>query len=190
MCAAAHAARAVDAKAVDQAFEQAGEVAKPNSEATNWTTWKQTIVQNPALLVLLAHTDVAGGVRTLVIGDKETAFITSVDGTYVGKGDAGNGPIVLLLGCSTAVPQLAFQTFVAQFRSAGAAIVIGTLCEILGQHAAPIASQLLSELHRAAGAKDPTPLGDLMPQLRRNLLARGYPIVMAVAPYGDADWQI
>jgi hypothetical protein len=29
-----------------------------------------------------------------------------------------------------------------------------------------------------------------MPALRRRLLARGFPIVMAVAPYGDADWCI
>src|SRR5262249_48373533 len=127
--------------------------------------------------------------RALVIGADDTAVITDINAALVGRG-GGSGPIVLLLGCSTAIAEVAFQSFVAQFRVAGAAIVIGTLCEILGQHAAPIAAQILAEIQHAAAAAEPMPIGDLIPVLRRRLLARGYPIVMAVAPYGDADWQI
>ena len=32
--------------------------------------------------------------------------------------------------------------------------------------------------------------GDVMQRIRRNLLGRGIPIILAVAAYGDADWQI
>jgi len=189
VCAAADAARAVDAAAVDRAFAEAGEVAGPISEARTWAQWRALIHQNPSILVLLAHSDLVKTNRALVIGADDTAMISDINPALVGAG-GGSGPIVLLLGCSTAIAETAFQSFVAQFRAAGAAIVIGTLCEILGQHAAPIAGQLLAEIQRAHGGREPTPLGDLMPVLRRRLLARGYPIAMAVAPYGDADWQI
>lgn len=189
VCAAADIARSVDSAAVDQAFAAAGAVAQPGREAKTWADWKATIRGNPSILVLLAHSDMARTNRALVIGADETEIISDIDAALVGQG-GGSGPIVLLLGCSTAIAEVAFQSFVARFRVAGAAIVIGTLCEILGQHAAPIAAQLLAELRRAATAAEPTPIGDLIPALRRRLLARGYPIVLAVAPYGDADWQI
>jgi energy-converting hydrogenase Eha subunit C len=189
ICAAAAAARAVDAAAVSELFTKAGTIAKPSGEVTDWGAWREAITGNPSLLMLLAHTDQKDGIRTLVIGSKNAAFISSIDASFVGKA-AGHGPITLLLGCSTAVAELAFQSFVARFRLAGAAIVIGTLCEILGQHAAPIASQILTELESANATRDGIPLGDLMTDLRRQLLSRGYPIVMAVAAYGDADWLI
>jgi hypothetical protein len=189
LCAAADAARAVDAAAVDLAFADAGKLAEPNAEVKDWAAWRQAIAQNPSVLLLLAHTDQKEGMRTLVIGAKDTAFITSVDASYVGGG-GGQGPVVLLLGCSTGIAELAFQSVVARFCRGGASIVIGTLCEILGQQAAPIASEILGELKRVAAASEGTPLGDLVPALRRRLLARGYPIVMAIAPYGDADWCI
>src|SRR6185312_13966646 len=147
------------------------------------------IAANPSLLVLLAHTDLQEGVRTLVIGPENAAFLSSIDESFVGTA-AGHGPIVLLLGCSTAIAERALQSFVARFRRAGAAIVIGTLCEILGQHAAPIASQILAELERVHAGRYGVPLGDLMVVVRRQLLSRGYPIVLAVAAYGDADWLI
>jgi hypothetical protein len=187
--AAAAKARSVNPRAVNDAVAAARKVAQPSEEVSAWAEWRRVVKQNPAVLVLLAHTDEVDNVRTLVIGKKDAEFITSVDKTLVGIG-SGQGPIVLLLGCSTATTEQAFQSIVARFALAGASIVIGTLCEILGQHAAPIASELLGELRKAAAAKEGTPLGDLMPVLRRRLLARGYPIVMAIAPYGDADWTI
>jgi hypothetical protein len=191
ICAAASAARAVDPGSVDDAFAKAREVAKSADEVEvkDWTTWKAAITHNPAILVMLAHTDEKGGVSTLVIGAKDTVFLSSIDPSYVGAG-AGHGPIALLLGCDTAVTVHAFQSFVAKFRFAGAAIVIGTLCEILGQHAGPIATQILTELGRASATREGAPLGDLMTAVRRQVLADGYPIVMAVAAYGDADWLI
>jgi hypothetical protein len=189
ICAAADRARAADAPAVDAAFAEAGEVSKPHLEVTSWTDWKAKIASNPSLLVLLSHSDVAGGVRTLVIGEEESLFLSSIDETYVGRG-GGAGPVVLLLGCSTATTELAFQSFVGRFRRGGASIVVGTLCEILGRHAAPIARELLAELHAASESPEGAPLGDLMQGVRRRLLARGIPIILAVTAYGDADWQI
>jgi hypothetical protein len=190
LCAAAAAARAVDAAAVDQAFDLAGTVATPETEAKDWPHWRTQISANPSLLVLLSHTDDDGnGTRLLVIDQAEKLYISSIDPTYVGKG-GGQGPIVMLLGCTTAIAELAFQSFVERFRLGGAAIVVGTLCEVLGRHAAPIASELIAEIGGAAKQPDGVALGELLPAIRRRLLARGFPIVMAIAVYGDADWRI
>ena len=41
-----------------------------------------------------------------------------------------------------------------------------------------------------AVASGATPLGKVMLQLRRRVLAEGFPIVLALSAAGDADWLI
>jgi hypothetical protein len=130
-------------------------------------------------------------VNSLVIGDKEVALLTDITSKsgFV-TNDPRQQPLLLLLGCSTATQTRAFQSFVTQFRRAGASIVIGTLCEILGRHAAPIAKGLTERLCAANASQTGKPMGSLMRELRREMLAAGYPIVLAVAAFGDADWLV
>ena len=49
-----------------------------------------------------------------------------------------DAPIVLLLGCETAVTD-ELQSFVSRFQDLGAALVVGTTASVLGQRAAPVA---------------------------------------------------
>ncbi len=175
LCAAATRARAKDPEAIDKAFlaaaQAAGGAASAN-EVTDWETWRKEIdTKAPRLLVLLPHTELQNKLQVMVIHEKEVALITDVRADFVAKQD-GDGPIVILLGCSTAKQQ-GFQAFTTMFRRAGALIVVGTLCKVLGRHSGPIAQRLIEKLHAASQAAAPTPVGDLMPLLRRELLAEG-----------------
>lgn len=191
LCAAAKQARAKQPKAVNDAFAIIHRMTGLSTEVTCWSDWKEEIKKLPPLLVLLAHTEVQGTVNSLVIGDKEVALLTDITSKsgFV-TNDPRQQPLLLLLGCSTATQTRAFQSFVTQFRRAGASIVIGTLCEILGRHAAPIAKGLTERLCAANASQTGKPMGSLMRELRREMLAAGYPIVLAVAAFGDADWLV
>jgi hypothetical protein len=97
-------------------------------------------------------------------------------------------PVALLLGCNTGDPLLAFQRFPAAFSRNGAAIVLATLTKVLGRHAAPVADRLVRELV-AQSRQEETTFGDVMLAMRRALLLDGYPMVLALTAYGDADWR-
>jgi len=193
VCGAAKVARSADPAAVDSAFHAAaaavGSMAGVANEVKTWADWQVAVSGGTArLLVLLAHTDVRGTDRALVIHEDELALLTEIGAGYVvGTGNAP--PVVLLLGCSTALPDGLAQ-FTTRFRRAGAAVVVGTLCRVLGRHSAPIARVLIEKLALASRKPDPTPFGELLRDIRREMLAEGYPIVFAITAFGDADWVV
>lgn len=187
LCAAAKQARAEKPGLVNEAFAAIALASASSKEVKDWDAWKQEVAaRSPGLLVLLAHTEPRNDIAALVIGDEERALLGEIDERFVRRSD-GPPPLVMLLGCSTASTERPFQSFVVQFQNVGgAAIVLGTLCEILGQHAAPIAQALTARLKAASGL----PLGNLMLDARRALLAQGFPIVLSVVAFGDADWRV
>jgi hypothetical protein len=95
----------------------------------------------------------------------------------------------VLLGCETGSSAAPFQDFVAAFRRSGAALVLGTLSEILGRQAGPVAQELTQELRRQLRDR-PTPFGDVLLTVRRKLLQKGLTVVLALIAYGDADWLL
>jgi hypothetical protein len=98
--------------------------------------------------------------------------------------------IVALLGGETAVAgALSYERFPGLLRRAGAEIVIATLTEVLGRQAAPLAERLVTLLYERC-ANQPGRFGEVMLQLRRQLLAEGLPMVLALAVFGDADWVV
>lgn len=158
----------------------------------DWDAWRNVIRRrSPSLLVLLPHTlEDEDYIPTLEIGAAERLpedQITAdcVHGTLYSGVQA---PIVLLLGCETAVPDIPFQAFAAQFRLNGAAIVLSTLTPVLGRHAVPVAQLLLEELHHTAQIGGV--FGEALLAVRRRALAMGIPMVLSLVAYGDADWRL
>jgi hypothetical protein len=96
--------------------------------------------------------------------------------------------VAVLLGCETANPKIPFQGLVPRFRRAGAAVVISTTNTILGRHAVPVAVELLSLLKSEAAGE--AGLGDVLRRLRRQALHDGFPMVLSIVAYGDADWRV
>ncbi len=167
---------------------------KHAEQVTTWSDWAAAVkARRPALLVLLSHTaDDAAPVALEIGAEGERRAAAQITDRFVLAGEDSAPPVVLLLGCDTAVNELGFQTFVAQFREQGAAVVVGTIVSVLGRNAAPVAQTLVRDLATASRSKRAaaTTFGEVMAASRRKLLARGELTALCLTAYGDADWVL
>ncbi len=155
----------------------------------DWRAWCKAIKERcPSILLLLPHTLLDDdAIPTLEIGTQQQLARDAITADYV-RGGPGQPPVVLLLGCQTAVPDIPYQAFATQFRTQGAAIVLSTLAPVLGRHVVPVAQMLVEELRRAAEVGGT--FGDALLVVRRHALAAGLPMVLSLVAAGDADWRL
>jgi hypothetical protein len=161
------------------------------SKASTWSEWlDQVKTNNPSLLVLLAHstTDRENDLVGLEIGESEQLYTVYMQDEHVHSKLYARRPIVLLLGCDT-MGTIPFQSFIAEFRSHGAAMVVGTASAVRGRHAAPVANMLVEVFDELVKQK-PFTFGEAMLKLRCKALSKGIPMVLTLFPYGDADWRL
>lgn len=155
-----------------------------------WADWEAEVVAAPPSVALLlphtVHSEILD-VQGLEIGAGDRRWAGDIDPRLIPSDD--RPVIVVLLGCDTATGGVAYERFPGLFRRAGAEIVLGTLTEVLGRHAAPVAMRLVEDLYQAVGS-EPVRFGEVMVLLRRRLLALGFPMVLALATFGDADWLL
>ena len=163
-----------------------------------WEAWASAISDRPSLLVLLSHTVEHQSVTALEIGPEDGGsrlkLIELVPALV--KADPTDAPVVLLLGCDTAVERNEFRSFVGQFLDCGAALVVGTITPVLGEHVAPVANALIHQIASALAA-DGRPaedrastFGELMLRVRRGFLTEGELTALCIASFGDADWRL
>jgi hypothetical protein len=165
-------------------------IADTTTYAETWDGWVEDIGRNsPTLLVLLSHTTESQRNAALEIGEEEHCLLAQLNADYV-SGSSGDRPVVLLLGCETAVTDFGLQTFVAKFQDLGAALVVGTIASVLGQRAAPVARAIATELASASRRRRPIATGELLLTIRRKLLAKGELTALCLTAFGDADWQV
>jgi hypothetical protein len=156
----------------------------------SWAPWAQAIHDlAPDVIMLLPHTelDLTTSDLSLEIGN-ELIKVGQIDRSMVCVPEGRTLPIVFLLGCETGAAAIGFESVAAQFRRAGAAIVVSSIANILGRHASGVAAEFVEEL---AALKPGTELsfGEIVRDVRRRLLLKGIPVVLAVVAYGDADWR-
>jgi hypothetical protein len=159
--------------------------------AQTWAEWVAAVqAQQPSLLLLLPHTSRSQqyNVPQLEIGESQALLERYISEKHVRPSREAPPPIAVLLGCETLAPEVPFQSFAAQFRRKGAAIVLATLTPVLGRHVGPVAQRLLQDLARAAQSGDT--FGDALLSLRRRELAAGMAMVLCLVAYGDADWRL
>jgi hypothetical protein len=152
-----------------------------------WLKWAEAIERrHPALLVLLSHTvDDA-----LEIGPEdsgERATVAQINGKFV-KSLSQDAPIVFLLGCDTAVADDKLVSFVGRFRDQGAALVVGTITPVLGEHSAAVVKAVVAKL--AQKRVHPASFGELMRDARRELLSKGELTALCATSFGDASWLV
>jgi DNA-binding transcriptional ArsR family regulator len=165
-------------------------IADDAAYAETWDGWVEAVgTRNPSLLVLLSHTAEEQFQAALEVGAGDLCLISQIDGPYL-RTSADRSPIVLLLGCETAVSDFGLQTFVAKFQDLGAALVVGTVASVLGQRAAPVARIIATDFAAAAKRQKPTSVGDLLLATRRKLLAKGELTALCLTAFGDANWQL
>jgi hypothetical protein len=160
---------------------------KPILEAEDWKQWRTEAEKQPNLLVLVVHADKYATSPVLEIGK----------GKFLGKNEIRPGvlgadrPLVLiLLGCSVAGVEDDFQSYPALFHDAGAKIVLATIASIRGIDAVLIAKRLSALFAQGLANREPTPFGELLPLLRRQLLSEGYPGAIGLVGFGDGDWLL
>lgn len=155
------------------------------AQAEDWEGWRKEVERSrPRLLVLLPHhqddeLEIGEESRSRSIGERDVGLAE----------EPQRRPVVLLIGCATAVATVPIENFAVEFHDAGAAIVVSTLASVLGRQAGPVAEVLVEEIHRARSRPDAT-FGEAMLAARRRLLAAGMPMVLGLTTYGDADWLI
>jgi hypothetical protein len=160
------------------------------SRACSWDEWQTRITtESPSLLVLIPHSlehPQAAGEPALEISGTNLAC-ANVNEHYVSL-DPQRTPVVLLLGCSTALPDVPFLNAVAHFKDSGAALVIGTIATIRGRQVGAFVRALLGEM-RSAAAGGGT-FDEVFLRVKQRLLAGGDPFVLSLLAYGDSGWRI
>jgi hypothetical protein len=168
------------------------------SVVDTWEAWASGISDRPSLLVLLSHTVEHQSVTALEIGPEDGGSrlkLIELVPDFV-KAEPTDTPVVLLLGCDTAVERNEFRSFVGQFLDCGAALVVGTITPVLGEHAAAVAQALIRHIASALAADRQsredrvTTFGELMLRVRHRLLVEGELTALCVASFGDADWRL
>ncbi len=163
--------------------------------ARHWDEWHDAVKQHPRLLIALPHHDEEPLEDFLEIGDESLGRDLArlgrgqIRSDYVNPDGREPGPILLLLGCRTgAESELGYVQLVREFQKLKTAIVLGTLAQILGRHAAPLARELVTQLLEV---NDPeADFGTLMRRVRRRMLARGYLLALCLVALGDAEWRL
>lgn len=164
---------------------------KDNKKVTSWKEWRDKIksAPSPTALLLLTHTEKSGSVPALEIEEGVLVEMQSIEDDYVYLRKEPDPPVVFLIGCETGAADIEFMNFVAQFRRGGAAIIVSTGAPIRGRHAVPVTLELLNQLKQCSD--QPTmSFGQVMRIVKQKMVAEGFPMVLTLMTYGDADWQI
>ncbi|WP_176060969.1 hypothetical protein [Paraburkholderia sp. BCC1876] len=160
--------------------------------ANKWIDWRSSLTEyQPDLLVLLPHSDVhpIHPEPSLEIGADYLAY-AQMSEKYVASTTEAR-PIVLLLGCETAVPRSKqFMNFATDFWRYGASTVVATLSGVLGRHVSRFAGELTTEIAATAGRAGTTDFGTVLLLLKRRMLAEGNPLALTLICYGDTSWRI
>jgi hypothetical protein len=163
--------------------------------AEDWSQWREAMKERPSLLLLMPHHGIQAKLDYLEIGDEHLPedlgklSRAQLLRQYVNVDGRDPGPMVLLLGCQTAArSETGYVQITHLIQEQHASIVLGTLAEILGRHAAPVARELVAEL---VAIKNPqTDFGTVMRRVRRRMLARGYLMALCLVALGDAEWRL
>ncbi|MEU1505396.1 hypothetical protein [Kitasatospora sp. NPDC005748] len=163
--------------------------------AASWRAWRQVVrAQGPPLLVALPHNaSDEGSTAVLEIGKTNRPSRLAavlIDRRYIlsDRHDGGTGPVVMLLGCTMAQAEVRWQNVAAKFLQESAPVVVATLVPTLGRQAAVMAGIGAATL--ADRASDGKSIGELVRDIRRLLLARGFTLAMSIVAFGDARWLV
>jgi hypothetical protein len=164
---------------------------KQSNCVDSWDDWVRDIdTRSPSLLVLLPHTlrDVLSKQQTLEISADQRLIYGNLQRKHVVRENSTLHPVVILMGCKTAAPDIPYESFVLKFRMHGAALVIATGSSILGRHAATVTQNFIADI--AAIKSTNITFGELMLNVRRKLMADGLLMGLCLTSYGDTDWLL
>ncbi len=160
--------------------------------AASWAEWRRAVRDHrPGLLLALPHNEENDThLPVLQIGKSSGLNVGGMTTKEVlAKAPDAAGPVVMLLGCNTAVAEVPWQSAVDAFRRNGAAVVVGTLAETLGRQTGPMARLLADSLWGPDAVREQT-MGEVMRSVRRQLLLQGATLGMSLVAFGHAGWLL
>ncbi|MDQ3689231.1 MAG: hypothetical protein M3406_04200, partial [Chloroflexota bacterium] len=174
-------------------------VGHPTSALTTWKGWTDAVsATSPPLLVVICHTAkrVRAGTPAVQFeigrstgAKRQWLDVDEIASDYVIGPKGKPNPLVLLIGCSTAIPRVRFSNAVAQLMNNEAAIVLSTLSTILGEQAALTTAALIERLADMPPRRETT-FGDALLKVRREMVADDVLMALALVAFGDADWRL
>lgn len=145
-----------------------------------WQEWSQSIAAiKPKLLVLLPHFEN----NHLYIGHDDKLALGALERTHIGDAD----PIVVAIGCNTAIGLTANSGLPATLLREGAKVVIAALTGVLGRFANIAAADITTHLMAASMSGTTVTIGELITRLRREFLAKDNALGLVLIAFGDAD---
>lgn len=155
---------------------------------TSWTAWsKQVDLRQPALLVVLGHTQRELDETSILIGKTSSLATTDITARMVRK-PASPAPIVVLMACASGQDADAFGTMAGAFMARGAGAVVATLTKLAGRHGA-VASQEIMRALVDAGPVNGS-VGDAVWSARRALVAQEKVLGLLLVNHGDVDTKV
>ena len=159
--------------------------------ATTWDEWVARIkAQAPSLLVLLVHTEQIkkDRIQALEIGDGDLLPLSNIYQEHI-RANESMTPVVLLIGCRTAISHIEFQQFPVKFMRYGAALVLGTIATVLGRRAGPVTARLVETLAEMTEKGD-VAFGDALLAAKQKLVGEGQVMAVCLCAHGDAGWVL
>jgi hypothetical protein len=156
-----------------------------------WDDWVADIEKrSPSLLVLLPHTtkDIGTGLPKIEISGDQDLKVVDLQVEHVLGPTRDPRPLVVLMGCKTASPDIPYESIIVEVRRLGAALVVGTGSTILGRHAAPVTAAFIEAISRVG--ENGISFGDIMLDVRRKMIADGLLMSLCLTSYGDTDWLV
>ena len=150
---------------------------------TSWDEWKSKVVAlQPNLIVLLPHIENC----CLYIGEDEILAFGAINEIHLGLAE----PVVIAMGCNSAVAFAGAAGLPAALLRRGARIVVAALTGILGRYANVATRDLASMLISTAAGYEFTTIGSILTGLRRRYLANDNPLGLVIVAFGDADYVV
>ncbi|MEE4137962.1 hypothetical protein [Pseudomonas viridiflava] len=146
---------------------------------SDWTSWQAGLeMDSPLMLLLLVHLEK----KAMYVGENVGLNLGAIGVQHV-----GNAPVVIAIGCSTGVGDLPGSSLPLVLQTKGARVVVAAMTGVLGRHANRVARDLAILLQKAAASHRSAFVGEVISAMRRQLLAEGLALGMAVVAFGDAD---
>jgi hypothetical protein len=159
-------------------------------DASSWSAWRKKAPRR-SLLIGVVHNEVVSAPFTaLEIGTGDFLRLGQVDQAIVGRGRRTTGPIVMLIGCRTALPDNPLVSFVSRLRANGAAVVVGSLADIPVLRVETLVSAVLRTVSEQIENTGSTTVASALKAARATLLSEGHILGMALVAYGDAHWLL
>lgn len=149
------------------------------NRVSDWRSWKERIRnETPSLLLMVVHLEDS----MIHTGNDHKLMLAGLSELHV-----GSAPVAIAIGCSTGQGEIPGGSLPAILQRSGVRVVVAAMTSILGRHANRMARDLAHHLREAAQTAGSKYVGDIVSQLRRNLLANDLALGLAVIAFGDAE---